>query len=74
MPVTVIMKFRNTEGLPTKFELVPGLDDVIQWEGEEYAPPGAYRVDATSFDYNALTNSYCPVLWLEPTEDQFRDE
>jgi hypothetical protein len=74
MAVTVIMKFRNTVGLPAKFEVVPGLDDVIQWDGEEYATPGAYRVEATSFEYHALTNSYCPALWLEPADLEFRDQ
>ncbi|MDB5661701.1 MAG: hypothetical protein JWN59_39 [Sphingomonas bacterium] len=74
MPTTVIMKFRGSEGLPTRFEIVPGLDDIIQWEGEEYATPGAYLVSGISFGYNALSNSYCPVLWLEPAEQEFREE
>jgi len=74
MAVTVIMKFRNTAGLPAKFEIAPSLDDVIQWDGEEYAAPGAYRVEATSFEFNALTNSYCPVLWLELADLEFRDQ
>jgi len=74
MAFTVIMRFRNSDGVPARFEAVPGLDDVVQWEGEEYAAPGAYRVVATSFEYNPLSNSYCPVLWLEAAEQEYRDE
>jgi hypothetical protein len=73
MAFTVIMRFRSSDGVPARFEIVPELDDVIQWDGEEYAAPGPYRVSASSFEYNSLSNSYCPVLWMEPAEQIFRE-